>query len=191
MKHFAKFIFCILIVLYYSSKINAKNTWLLNKELSEITFELPVILAKKIKGNFADFEGYIVIDEENKENNRALFSVKINSIKLNYSKYKELLLSKIFFNESSFPIAITDTKRFAIPSNSKIFQINVELQIKDILHTIPLMVEIIYLANDLTQVKANFKFSRTDYELGKESWSSTILLRDIIYVKTNLFFMKE
>ena len=188
---FAKFIFCTVLILLYSSKIIAKNTWILDKELSEITFELPVLLANKIRGQFTKFDGSVVIDQENKENNRALFSIQINSMNLNYDKYKELLLSNVFFDEANFPIIIIDTKKFNILDNSNTLQINAELQIKDIVHIIPLMIEINHLSNDWVQIKTDFKFSRTAYELGKGSWSSTLILRDKIRLKANLFLNRE
>ena len=188
---FAKFIFCTVLILLYSSKIIAKNTWILDKELSEITFELPVLLANKIRGQFTKFDGSVVIDQENKENNRALFSIQINSMSLNYDKYKELLLSSVFFDEANFPIIIIDTKKFNILDNSNTLQIHAELQIKDIVHIIPFMIEINHLANDWVQIKTDLKFSRTAYELGKGSWSSTLILRDKIRLKANLFLNRE
>ena len=191
MTMFAKFIFCTVLILLYSSKIIAKNTWILDKELSEITFELPVLLANKIRGQFTKFDGSVVIDQENKENNRALFSIQINSMNLNYDKYKELLLSNVFFDEANFPIIIIDTKKFNILDNSNTLQINAELQIKDIVHIIPLMIEINHLSNDWVQIKTDLKFSRTAYELGKGSWSSTLILRDKIRLKANLFLNRE
>ena len=191
MNNFAKIIFCTFLILLYSSKNFAKNTWILDKELSEIKFELPVLLANKVKGHFTTFDGTVVIDQENKANNGALFSVQINSLELNYDKYKKLLLSNIFFNEVNFPIANIDTKKFNIPNNSDTLKINVELQIKDIVHIFPLTIEINHLTNNWLLIKTDFKFSRTAYELGKESWSSTLILRDKIHLKANLFLYRK
>ena len=87
MNIFAKVIFCTVIIFFYTNNIFAKSTWILDKELSEIKFEVPILLPKKVQGQFSKFDGYVVIDEEN---NRALFSVSINSMELNYDKYKEL-----------------------------------------------------------------------------------------------------
>ena len=186
-----KFIFCIALILIYSSKINANNTWTIDKELSEIKFELPVVLTKKVKGQFRKFDGFVILDEENKENNRVLFSIKINSMEINYEKYKELLFSSIFFDEINFPISTIDTKKFILPNNSNSLQINVELQIKDIHHVIPLKIEFNHLTNNFVQVKTSLQFSRTSYELGKNRWSSTLILRDIIHLNANLFFSRK
>ena len=49
-------------------------------------------MSNDVKGKFNSFEGFVVIDLENKKNNRALFSVKIDSIELNYNNYIDLLL---------------------------------------------------------------------------------------------------
>lgn len=187
MNIFVKFIFCFVLIFSYSSKIIAKNTWIIDNKLSEIKFEIPVVLAKKVKGQFTEFVGFVVTDIENKKNNKALFSIQIKSMELNYKKYKELLFSNTFFDKVNFPVATIDTKKFALPNDSNSLQINAELQIKDIYHIIPLIIEYNYLANNLVQVRTNFKFSRTSYELGKDHWSSTLILRDTIHVKVNLF----
>ena len=52
MNTFAKFIFCIVLVVFYSNNIAGKNTWTIDKKLSVIKFEVPVVLAKKIIGQF-------------------------------------------------------------------------------------------------------------------------------------------
>ena len=191
MNTFAKFIFCILLVVFYSNNIAGKNIWTIDKKLSEIKFEVPVVLAKKIIGQFKEFDGFVVIDLDNKENNKGMFSVQINSMEFNYEKYKELLFSDVFLNEKKFPIAIIDAKKFTLPTNSKTLLINVELQIKDIIHIIPLKVIFNHLTNNFVQVTTNFKFSRNSYEIGKDKWSSGLILRDTIHVKVNLFLNRN
>ena len=171
MNTFAKFIFCILLVVLYSNNIAGKNIWTIDKKLSEIKFEVPVVLAKKIKGQFKEFDGFIVIDLDDKENNKALFSVQINSIE--------------------FPIVIIDAKNFVLPTNSNTLLISAELQIKDIIRVIPLKVIFNHLTNNFVQVTTNFKFSRNNYTLGKDKWSSGLILRDTINVKVNLFLNRN
>jgi len=191
MNTFAKFIFCIVLVVFYSKNITGKNTWTIDKKFSEIKFEVPIVLAKKIKGQFKKFDGFVVIDLDNKENNKGMFSVQINSMEFNYEKYKELLFSDVFLNEKKFPIAIIDAKKFALPTNSNTLLINVELQIKDIIHVIPLTVIFNHLTNTFVQVTTNFKFSRNSYEIGKDKWSLNLILRDTIHVKVNLFLNRN
>ena len=70
-------------------------------------------------------------------------------------------------------------------------EIEAELQIKNIIQVVPLKIKIIQLSNDLVQVKANTKFSRNSYGLGKDSWSSTLILRDKVHLKVNLFLNRE
>ena len=82
-----------------SSILFASERWVLDKELSTITFEVPVLLAKNVRGTFTKIEGLIEIDVNQKKNNKAIFSVDIESININYKKYKNLLLSNIFFDE--------------------------------------------------------------------------------------------
>ena len=132
-------IISILILLYciFPHSIFAKEAWVLDKELSVISFEIPVFLAKNVRGQFTQIEGLIVLDPDTKENNKAIFSVNVNSIEMNYKKYRNLLLSNVFFNVKQFPIALVDTKKFSYEDESEL-EILVELSIKGITETVPL-----------------------------------------------------
>ena len=88
--------------LFFASSIYAGEKWGVDKELSTISFELPVLFAKNVRGTFKNIEGFIEIDLDKKKNNKAIFSVVINSIDMNYAKYRDLLLSDIFLMRSNF-----------------------------------------------------------------------------------------
>ena len=185
-----KILIFIAIVFFPSHIVNAKETWVLDKELSTITFEMPVFLAKNIKGEVKEIKGLVEIDLDKKENNKAVFSVNINSIKMNYNKYRGLLLSNIFFYEKRFPIALIDTKKFSY-ENEQVIELVVELNIKGIKHNIPIKLEIIRLAEELVQIKSNLIFSRTAYQIGVGKWSSTAILKDKVRIDTNIFLFKN
>ena len=113
MNFFFIFLFFLTINISLSTKVISKESWLLDKNLSSIEFELPVLFANNVQGKFEEINGIIEIDLANKANNKAIFSVKINSKNMNYKKYKEILLSDIFFDSYNFPVALVDTKKFS------------------------------------------------------------------------------
>ena len=172
------------------SIVFASEKWIIDKDLSSITFELPVLLAKNVQGTFTNIEGFVELDVDHKKNNKAIFSVDIGSIDMNYKKYKDLLLSNIFFDERQFPKAVIDTKKFAY-QNEEELAINVELIIKGQSQMIPLSIMVKRLAEELVQIQSELVFSRTDFNIGIGKWSNTTILRDKIKIKTNLFLFKE
>jgi len=180
----------IFLCCIFSHTIYAKEAWVLDKELSVISFEIPVFLAKNVRGQFTQIEGLIVLDPDTKENNKAIFSVNVKSIEMNYKKYWNLLLSNVFFNVKQFPIALVDTKKFSYEDESEL-EILVELSIKGITETVPLELEVIRLAEELVQIKGKLKFSRTAFQIGTEKWSSTVILKDNASIETDLFLFKE
>ena len=185
-------IFNILLISFFifPTHIHSKETWILDKNLSSIEFELPILLANNVKGKFKEFEGLIEIDQIEKKNNKAIFAVQLSSIEMNYTKYKNLLLGDIFFDVLNFPIALIDTRKFSY-SDEKKLSLDVELTIKDITHTVPLELEIIHLSIDIVQIKSKLIFSRTNFNIGTDSWSSTAILKEYAKIKTNLFLFKE
>ena len=49
----------IYLLLILSSQILAKETWILDKDLSTIEFELPLLLAHNVKGEFTEINGLV------------------------------------------------------------------------------------------------------------------------------------
>ena len=192
MKFFIKKIYFIyfLIYFFYSTHIFAKETWILDKELSTINFELPVLFANNVKGSFQLVKGLIEIDLDNKINNKAIFSVDIKSVEMNYKKYRTLLLSNIFFNSNKFPIALVDTKKFSYQNEGEI-NLNVELSLKGISNSVPLTLEIIQLTKELVQIKGSVEFSRTAFNIGTNQWKNTSILKDVANIDLNLFLFKK
>ena len=72
-------------------------------------------------------------------NNKAILSVDINSIELNYEKYRELILGPIFFDFSNHPIGVIDTKKFSY-KNEKDLKLEIEITIKGISYREVLMI---------------------------------------------------
>ncbi|MDC0161744.1 YceI family protein [bacterium] len=189
LKIFKKF-FIIIIFSIFSSNLYSSERWVLDKSLSTIEFELPVLFAKNVEGKFNTIKGFVELDVYEKKNNKAIFSVEINDLDMNYIKYKDLLLSKIFFNTLEFPIAVVDTKQFSY-SNEKEINLNVELTLKGKSEIVPLVIYITRLAEEIVQIKSELIFSRTKFEIGIGKWSNTSILKDKVKLKTNLFLFRE
>ena len=185
-----KLFFVIINLLIFSDICLASEKWILDKSISSIKFELPVLFAKNVKGQFNTIEGFVEIDLDKKENNKAIFSVAIGDIEINYKKYKNLLLSEIFFDEKRFPIALVDTRKFSYTDEKEII-IDAEFTIKGKSQIIPLTIKITQLAKEVVQIQSDLQFSRTDFEIGIDSWKNTSILKDKVKIKTNLFLFKE
>ena len=185
-----KLFFVIINLLIFSDICLASEKWILDKSISSIKFELPVLFAKNVKGQFNTIEGFVEIDLDKKENNKAIFSVAIGDIEINYKKYKNLLLSEIFFDEKRFPIALVDTRKFSYTDEKEII-IDAEFTIKGKSQIIPLTIKITQLAKEVVQIQSDLQFSRTDFEIGIGGWKNTSILKDKVKIKTNLFLFKE
>ena len=190
MKSFFVFSLNVLFFLILSLSSYAEEQWILDKDLSSINFELPILFNKNVKGSFDNIEGLVIIDMHNKENNKAIFSANIDSIDINYKKYKNLLLSNIFFDSKNFPKTLIDTNKFSYKDQTKM-NLNVDLIIKDKTHSVPLTLKIDHLTNELVQIKGKLNFSRTKFNIGTGKWKSTIILRDKVTIKVNLFLFKN
>ena len=177
-------------IFFFALSTYANEKWKIDEELSTISFELPVLFVKNVQGTFQNIEGFVEIDLDKKENSKAIFSVKINSIDMNYAKYKNLLLSDIFFDAKQFPIVVVDTKKFSYQNEKKI-TLDAELTIKGKSEIVPLTIVVKRLGEELVQIESELSFSRTYFNIGTGKWSNTAILKDKAKIKTNLFLFKE
>ena len=187
-----KYKFFLFIFLFISSSniTYASERWVLDKSLSTIEFELPVLFAKNVKGRFNTIEGFVELDVDQKENNKAIFYVEVNDIDMNYIKYKDLLLSNVFFDVQQFPKAVVDTKKFSYLNETEL-TLDVELTIKGKSEIVPLKLNVKRLAEELVQIQSELIFSRTAFEIGIGNWKNTSILKDKVKLSTNLFLFKE
>ena len=189
LKKIVKFFF-LFSVIFYCTNIYAEEKWIIDKKISKITFEVPVLFATNVIGEFTDFDGFVEIDLENKEKNKAIISVQINSIKINYEKYKDLILGPIFFNSNKYPIGVLDTKKFSYTDEVDL-ELNMELNIKGKSKKIKTQININRLTKDLVQIIGHFSFNRNDFKIGEGSWENTTILKNSIEVKSNIFLVRE
>ena len=185
-----KFFLFLFLLNVISSFSHAAERWILDKSLSTIEFELPVLFAKNVKGNFNTIDGFVELDVNHKENNKAIFYVEVNDLDMNYIKYKDLLLSNVFFDAQQFPKAVVDTKKFSYVNETE-FSLDVELTIKDKSEIVPLMINVKRLAEELVQIQSELIFSRTAFEIGIGNWKNTTILKDKVKLSTNLFLFRE
>lgn len=185
-----KFFLFLFLLNVIPSVSHAAERWILDKSLSTIEFELPVLFAKNVKGSFNTIDGFVELDLNQKENNKAIFYVEVNDLDMNYIKYKDLLLSNVFFDAQQFPKAVVDTKKFSYVNETE-FSMDVELTIKGKSAIVPLVINVKRLAEELVQIQSELIFSRTAFEIGIGNWKNTTILKDKVKLSTNLFLFRE
>ena len=186
-----KVIFSLFFIFLYFKQSVANDLWTIDKNISSIEFEVPVLFAKNVSGKFNTFDGFVSLDLSNENNNKALINVNIGSLDLNYKRYKDLVLSEVFFDAKKFPLGLIDTNNFKFNYEDNKINLIGELTIKGKSQKIPLDIEVIKLASELVQVKSEISFSRNDFEIGTGNWKNTTILKDKINIRANIFLYKE
>ena len=180
----------LIVIFFCINQSYANERWMIDKDISKISFEVPVLFTTNVKGSFKDIDGFVQLDTKDREKNKAIFSVSINSIEINYQKYKELLLSPIFFNANKYPLGVLDTKNF-LYINNKISKLEIELTIKNKTIKIPINLEVNQLTQDLVQIKGKLFFLRSDFNIGTGNWQNTTILKDRVELNYDIFLFRE
>ena len=189
-KKIVKKFYLLLILLFLCSYIQANEKWIIDKNLSEITFEVPVLFATNVSGEFTNFDGFVEIDVKNKKNNKAILSVEIDSLEINYKRYKDLILGPKFFDLSNYPIGVLDTKKFSY-QNEEDLKLDIELTIKGISKIVETDLVVNRLAADIVQIVGKLEFNRNDFEIGTGNWKNTSILKNKIKINSSIFLFKE
>lgn len=189
-KKIVKKFYLLLILLFLCSYIQANEKWIIDKNLSEITFEVPVLFATNVSGEFTNFDGFVEIDVKNKKNNKAILSVEIDSLEINYKRYKDLILGPKFFDFSNYPIGVLDTKKFSY-QNEEDLKLDIELTIKGISKIVETDLVVNRLAADIVQIVGKLEFNRNDFEIGTGNWKNTSILKNKIKINSSIFLFKE
>ena len=189
-KKIVKKFYLLLILLFLCSYIQANEKWIIDKNLSEITFEVPVLFATNVSGEFTNFDGFVEIDVKNKKNNKAILSVEIDSLEINYKRYKDLILGPKFFDFSNYPIGVLDTKKFSY-QNEENLKLDIELTIKGISKIVETDLVVNRLAADIVQIIGKLEFNRNDFEIGTGNWKNTTILKNKIKINSSIFLFKE
>ena len=189
-KKIVKKFYLLLILLFLCSYIQANEKWIIDKNLSEITFEVPVLFATNVSGEFTNFDGFVEIDVKNKKNNKAILSVEIDSLEINYKRYKDLILGPKFFDFSNYPIGVLDTKKFSY-QNEEDLKLDIELTIKGISKIVETDLVVNRLSADIVQIVGKLEFNRNDFEIGTGNWKNTSILKNKIKINSSIFLFKE
>ncbi len=180
----------LIFLLLFTNIVKANEKWVIDNDISKIEFELPVLFANNVKGEFKSIEGYVNIDLNNNKNNKAIISADIKSVDINYKKYKSLILSEVFFDAKKFPITVIDTKQFFY-NNENFINLNVELTLKGKSDFVPIKIKINKFSDDMVQILGEMEISRTNFNIGTKNWKNTAILKDKITVKSNIFLFKD
>ena len=186
-----KVIFSLFFIFLYCKQSAASDLWTIDKNISSIEFEVPVLLTKNVIGKFNEFDGFVSLDLSNQNNNKALINVRIDSLDIKYKRYKDLVLSDVFFDAKKYPLGLIDTNNFKFNYEDNKINLTGELTIKGKSQNIPINIEVIKLASELVHVKSEISFSRNDFEIGTGNWKNTTILKDIIKIKANIYLFKE
>ena len=186
-----KVIFSLFFIFLYCKESVANDLWIIDKNISSIEFEVPVLFAKNVSGKFNTFDGFVSLDLSNQSNNKALINVSIDSLDFNYKRYKDLVLSEVFFDVKKFPFGLIDTNNFKFNYEDNKINLMGELTIKGKSQKIPIDIEVIRLASELVQVKSEISFSRNEFDIGSGSWKNTTILKNEIKIKANIFLFKD
>lgn len=146
---------------------NLNGTFDLDASHSEVGFVARHAMVTKVRGKFDEFEGVIVVDEANPENNKAEATIKAASVNTGNADRDGHVQGDDFFAVDQYPeIKFTSTK-FNLDDNGQ-GTVEGDLTIRDVTKPVTLDVEVYGVEEDpfgATRVgfEASTKINRKDF----------------------------
>lgn len=166
-------------------------SWSIDKSHSSINFEIAHFFST-VNGRFNSIQGTFKFDKNNLKGSYVKITIPVKSISTDDKQRDEHLLSKDFFDATSFPNMIFESTRFEKKSG-KDYVVHGKLTIKNTTKNIslpfkylgemdhPMMQGSIFLG-----LSANYKLKRNDYGVGTGNWAATMVVGDDVNIKINL-----
>lgn len=93
----------ILLVLF-STQVLGQNTWLSNKDHSEILFQVPYLSVSELTGRFNDFKVSAILDDKTKAPSQVDIEIQASSVDTSNKLRDGHLKGADFFNANLYPV---------------------------------------------------------------------------------------
>jgi polyisoprenoid-binding protein YceI len=174
-----------------SPALAATETWVVDKNHSEVSFQIRHMMAK-VRGSFNDFSGSIVADPAKPEAAQVEFTVKAASIDTNNENRDKHLRSADFFDVEKYP-EITFKSARIVPNGKDKYEVTGSLTLHGVTKEVTLPVSFLGFmkdpgGNDKAGFEATATLNRKDFGIvwNKNLDAGGFLLGDEVWVTINL-----
>ena len=164
-----------------------QKEYIIDKDHSEINFNIKHFTITKVSGKFLDYNASILWDTNSPENSQFSSTIKVNSINTNNKKRDSHLKESEFFDNSHFPYIKFKSKK--ITKKNNIYYVHGNLTIKN--KTKPVSFPLIttgpiedFEGKKRIGFESNFFINRKDFNIkwNKKLKNGSLLLSNIVNI---------
>jgi polyisoprenoid-binding protein YceI len=185
----------VLLAALAAAPLFAADTYTVDKVHSDVTFQVRHFVSK-VRGNFTDFEGTILIDQARPEASSVAFTIKAASISTRNESRDKHLNSPDFFDTAKFPEISFKSTKIAAAGKDK-YSVTGNFTMHGVTKETTLLVEFTGIAKDPRGDRAGFELATTinrkDYGINwnKSLDNGSFMLSDDVAVTISLETVKK
>ncbi len=172
--------------------------WKLDQPHTTIEFKIRHLMVSWVKGVFTDFDGAVIIDEDDISKSSVNITVAVDSIDTNNKKRDDHLRSPDFFDVAKYPTMAFVSKK-VVAANGAPTKIIGDLTIRDVTREVELTVEDFSQAikdpwgNIRRGASATAKINRRDYGLtwNKVLEAGGVVVGDEVHISLEVEMIKQ
>jgi len=150
------------------------DKWTFDKAHSEIGFKVKHMMISNVRGEFTDYDGFIMFDGKNWKDAKVEVNIQVNSINTDEPKRDEHLRSGDFFEIEKYPTMTFKSTKVMPPDANGNLKIMGDLTIKGVTHPVTLEAEFSGVVDDpWGNTRAGFTatttINRQDYNVAFDS----------------------
>ena len=168
--------FLAVLALAFTSEALAADKYMLDKAHTNVGFSVKHMVITSVKGNFHDFDGYMMFDETDPTKISAKGTIQVASIDTGNEKRDDHLRSEEFFHAEKYPEIVFESKRVYKPEDGDGYVMVGDITIRGVTKEIEVPFEIVGTVTDptgnmRTGIYAHTKVNRQDFGV---SWSKAL-----------------
>lgn len=168
--------FLAVLTLAFTSEALAADKYVLDKAHTNVGFSVKHMVITSVKGNFHDFDGYIMFDADDPTKISAKGTIQVASIDTDNEKRDDHLRSEEFFHAEKYPEITFESKSVYKPEDGDGYVMIGHITIRGVTKEIEVPFEIVGTVTDptgnlRTGIYAHSKIDRRDFGV---SWSKAL-----------------
>ena len=173
---FVTAIFVAVLMVAFSAEAMAADKYELDKPHTNVGFSVKHMVITSVKGNFSDFDGYVMFDADDVTKTSARGTIKVASIDTGNDKRDDHLRSEEFFHAEKYPEITFESKNVYKPEKGEGYVMVGDITVRGVTKEIEVPFEIVGQVTDpwgntRVGIHAEAKINRQDFGV---SWSQAL-----------------
>jgi len=190
--------FLAVLTMAFAAQAAALDKYMIDKPHTNVGFSVKHMVITNVKGNFGEFDGHIMFDENDMTKMSAKGTINVATIDTGNEQRDNHLRSEDFFHAEKYPTITFESKRVYKPEDEEGYVMVGDITIRGVTKEIEVPFELVGMVTDpqgntRIGLEAETKINRQDFGLawGKVLETGGLVVGDEVKIELDLQAVKQ